>query len=218
MNKTSLFLILGILLIGLVSASPLSCILDDDVSNLTAKVTQDSSIVTFYVNTAGQSCDNIDVTNFLEENGLDLDSYDFPIDFNSVFISDVLDDFNFKVSYLDSTNVPQFSSLDVFGAISTYDSYGDFAASLSTKSAVDILLDWAREKGYLEDDYTITELMLNLTLLDEVVYDYIEGIDTMWGNAQFEKNGNYWTFTYDKGYGDLDEANLTKIKNAIDNR
>jgi len=187
MNKTFLFLVSAVLLIGFASATPLQEFMSS--SDLTVTMTQDSTTNVFSMNTAGTSFDNQIITT---EYG--------PATFS---ISDLLNGINLRADLNNGATYPVFSNVNVQGT--------------NTLNLLNVIFSLAGLTSVYDtnNDHTIVdEINANPSLLNTLASQNPSPVP-MQGNAYFVKNGVTYTFGYSAGFGAIPSDYKNKIGEAI---
>ncbi len=194
MNKTFLFLVSAILLIGFVSATPLQEFMSS--SDLTITMTQDSTTGVFSMNTAGLSFDNQVIQ--------------LPIPFNgystiNVPISGILNGINLRMDLSDGSTFPVFSQV----SISSTPSLEIFPEVLSSEKALlNLLLNQISTSTFTGEVTQDSQVLTNLALQTPLPVP-------VQGNSYFVKNGITYTFGYDGGFGNVQGYYKNQIGEAI---
>jgi len=174
MNKTFLILVSAILLIGMVSASPLSDLMSDSVTNLHVTIGPHDTTVNFLLNMEGYEWDELNIP--IEEVGeISLD------------LSKVLSGINFNANYKDGETAV-FSNFE----ISEESTILFNGAEIPFESALLIAL---KQQGLI--DKNLTEINA------EVLTDLASQGEVAVGDYSFVKNGNNYIITYNKGFQDV---------------
>lgn len=198
---------------SLVSSSQLSCVLDDDVTNLTVYLGDDNSYANFYFNSFGHpECDEINLTRLLKE-------YNFPFSLDGIIsLSNVTNSYDLGFNFSEKDNKTHFNYFNIYPnyIILQYngqDYYGD--------ELISPLFVFLKYSNLTNTSYESSKLISTPSLLDEIVnenlidkYDFPE----MWGDLSFLKQGTIYQFNYSKGLGDLNETYLTRMKDAVKNK
>ncbi len=194
MNKTFLLLFSVILLIGLVSATPLQEFMSS--SDLTVYMTQDSTTNVFSMNTAGLSFDN--------------QTIQLPVPFNgystiNVPISGILNGINLRMDLSGGSTYPTFSQV----SISSTPSLEIFPEVLSSEKALlNLLLNQISTSTFTGEVTQDSQVLTNLASQNPFPVP-------AQGNSYFVKNGNTYTFGYSEGFGAVQSDYKNKIGEAI---
>ena len=193
MNKTFLVFVSAILLIGMVSASPLGNLLNNSqATNLSVAISPHSTTVNFYLDTTGSSLDNISTT----MNG---QSISFLL---SNFLSGIK---NTQTNLSDGTTSPIFSHVDLSNNIVFTLAGISSAPTPFWKVYNTLIANGINFTGdSTQDGQALTDLASKYPLPTKMV-----------GNAVFTKSGNYYTVTYDKGFGDVPADYISQIQGIV---
>ncbi len=212
----SLFLIIILIKISSMSATPLSCVLNDKVTNLTVYLGDYNSYANFYFNTFGYpECDEINLTKLLEE-------YDIEVNLGNdlkINLSNVLNSYDFGFNFSEKDNKIHFNHLNISDSSLPLVKINN--NTLDAKDLINTIFIILHSSGKINQSYTAQELINHPSLLDDIVntnlieeYDFPE----MWGDLNFLKQGTIYQFNYSKGLADLNETYLNRMKDAVRNR
>ncbi len=183
MKKNILTIFIGILLIGLISASPLSPVdefFSEDVTQLEITISQTESTANLFLNTSGTSFDTIE--------------YEFEGWFINFPISSFLNGIDGEIEVQEGMYYPQFNHLNIFGEV--------------TKFLID------NSFLFLNIPFTVQEINDDRTILNDYLKDNPLPIASD-RDAKFTKDGNNYVIWNNRGYGDIPENYLNKIREII---
>jgi hypothetical protein len=223
------FLLITLTSFSLVSSSQLSCVLDDNVTNLTVYLGDHNSYANFYFNSFGHpECDEINLTKLLEEYNIGWGD-NFNLSNIGIFgehlknnlkinLSNVLISYDFGFVFGEKENRIHFNNLDISNNLLVI---GNNDYAIGARALITNVFSYLYSQGKIKENYTAEQLTSNPSLLDEIVNEnLIDQYDfpKMWGDLSFLKQGTIYQFNYSKGLGDLNETYLNRMKDAVKNK
>jgi len=188
MNKALLFLVSAVLLIGIVSASPLTDLLGSNQQTiLSISISPHSTSINSHLDSSGSSLDSIQTQ------------------YGTVLISNVLNGAKtINTNLINGATSPTFSNVDLSGSVST-----SLGGSIPLWGILDILgsninQSYGFTGNIAQDSQTLTNLAAQHPLTSAIQ-----------GNTQFTKNGNSYTITTDKGFGDIPTNYISEIQGVV---
>ena len=189
--KQKFFGLMGLILLNLVfvsaSSIPLNEFMSEDVTQINVTISQSSSTIDFYLNTAGYDWDLMDILEFT------YGDYEFSV--GGVYISGLLNGVNGDVVIEKGSFVPYFESLNIqLGSTTQFVSDNLFTA-----------LDINTNSDEINNNISIVNNLLKENPLPEPAPAY----------SRLVKEGNNYKLTYNQGYGDIPEDWMSNIRDIV---